>query len=151
VQISSYGNDANWGTVRDAQRRTLELADTGMAVSLDVGVSDNVHPPDKETIASRLAENALGVAYGENVEFASPMFVQATPEGTSIRVWFSHANGLTTRGQSLDGFEVAGEDHKFVPATGKNREKYDCRKQPICHRSPICEVWMDRYCYKLVL
>jgi sialate O-acetylesterase len=119
VQISSFGNGADWGTLRDAQRRTLELSGTGMAVSLDVGLAENIHPPDKQTVGARLAQTALGMVYGEKVEAASPMFVQATSEGNSIRAWFSHADGLTTKGQALGGFEVAGEDHKFMPATGK--------------------------------
>lgn len=119
VQVSSFGNGADWGILRDAQRRTLELRGTGMAVSLDVGLTENIHPPDKETVGRRLAQAALGVAYGEKVEASSPMFVQATSEGDSIRAWFSHADGLTTKGQPLGGFEVAGEDHTFVPATGK--------------------------------
>jgi sialate O-acetylesterase len=119
VQISSYSSNVPWGTLRDAQRRTLELSGTGMAVSLDVGMTDSIHPPDKQTVGARLAQTALGLVYGEKVETASPMFQQATVEGSSIRAWFSHADGLTTKGQVLGGFEVAGEDHKFVPADGK--------------------------------
>jgi sialate O-acetylesterase len=118
VQISSFGNGSEWGLLRDAQRRTLELGETGMAVTLDVGQADNIHPPDKQTVGARLAQTARGLVYGENIETASPMFTQATVEGNSMRAWFSHADGLTTRGQALGGFEVAGDDHKFVPATG---------------------------------
>jgi sialate O-acetylesterase len=118
VQISSYGNGSDWGTLRDQQRRTLSLGATGMAVSIDVGLAGNIHPPDKQTVGARLAQTALGMVYGEKVETASPMFVQATTEGSSLRVWLSHAEGLTTKGQPLGGFEIAGEDRKFVPATG---------------------------------
>jgi sialate O-acetylesterase len=119
VQLSSYGDDVNWGSVRDGQRRTLALENTGMAVSIDVGVTNNIHPPDKQTIAARLAQTALGMVYGKNIEFRSPTFVEATSEGGSIRVWFTHAEGLTSKNDVLDDFEVAGEDHTFMPATGK--------------------------------
>jgi sialate O-acetylesterase len=120
VQISSYTADnEGWGRVRDEQRRTLSLVHTGMAVSLDVGLEKNIHPPDKQTVAARLAANALADAYGKKIEFSSPDFLQASTEPGAVRVWFTHAEGLTTKGQALGGFEVAGEDHKFVPATGK--------------------------------
>ncbi len=125
VQISSFNSPGeDWGLVRDAQRRTLSVAKTGMAVTLDVGEADNVHPPDKQTVAARLALAARHIAYGENVSYASPLFRQATsemqPDGTTaLRVWFDHADGLTSRGKPVDAFEVAGADHHFVPAQAR--------------------------------
>jgi sialate O-acetylesterase len=121
VQISSFKSSdmEDWGIIRDAQRRTLSLVNTGMAVSHDVGQADNVHPPDKQTVGHRLALAARAIAYGEKVEDSGPLFRQATPEGDSMRVWFDHSEGLTARGGTLTGFEVAGEDHHFVPATAK--------------------------------
>ena len=125
VQISSFSSPAeDWGRVRDAQRRTLSTANTAMAVTLDIGTPDNVHPPDKQAVGHRLALAARHMVYGENIPFASPLFRQATAEiepdgGTALRVWFDHAQGLTTHGQPLDAFEVAGEDHHFVPAQAR--------------------------------
>ncbi len=121
VQISSFkSNDTeDWGMIRDAQRRTLSLVNTGMAVTLDVGDPDNVHPADKQTVGHRLALAARDIAYGEHVEDSGPLFRQATPEGASIRVWFDHSDGLIAKGGSLGGFEVAGDDHHFVPAAAK--------------------------------
>jgi sialate O-acetylesterase len=119
VQISSFKSNGTetWGIVRDAQRRTLSLANTGMAVTLDVGDPGNVHPPDKQTVGHRLALAARQIAYGEHLEDSGPLFRQATPEGSSVRVWFDHAEGLTARGGALEGFELAAEDHHFVTAT----------------------------------
>lgn len=120
VQICSFNSTAaGWPTVRDAQRRTLALRDTGMAVTVDVGLPDNVHPPDKQTVADRLALAARATVYGEKIEYSSPEFLQATSEGNALRVWFTHGEGLTTRGPEVGGFEVAGDDHAFVPATAK--------------------------------
>jgi sialate O-acetylesterase len=119
VQISSFKSNGTetWGIVRDAQRRTLSLANTGMAVTLDVGDPGNVHPPDKQTVGHRLALAARQIAYGEHLEDSGPLFRQATPEGSSVRVWFDHAEGLTAQGGVLEGFELAAEDHHFVTAT----------------------------------
>jgi sialate O-acetylesterase len=120
VQISSFTSAPDlWGQVRDAQRRTLSLSNTGMAVTLDVGIANNIHPPDKQTVAARLAANARAIAYGEHMEYSSPQFVQATIEGNSIRAWFTHADGLTTRNQSLGDVEVAGDDNRFVAANAR--------------------------------
>jgi sialate O-acetylesterase len=118
VQISSFKSTGyeGWGVIRDAQRRTLSLANTGMAVTLDVGDPDNVHPPDKQTVGHRLALAARDLAYGEHIEDSGPLFQQAMPEGSSIRVRFDHAEGLVAKGGTLTGFEVAGEDHKFTAA-----------------------------------
>ena len=116
VQISSFNSPPeDWGLVRDAQRRALTLRNTAMAVTLDVGDPGNVHPPDKKTVASRLALAARATVYNENVPYSSPLFRQVTTEPGKLRVWFDHAEGLTSRGP-LTGFEVAGEDHQFVPA-----------------------------------
>ena len=120
VQISSYHSPGEiWGVVRDAQRRTLSVADTGMAVSLDVGTPDNVHPPDKQTVGARLALAARAMVYGEKTEYSGPLYRQTTTEGSALRVWFDHAEGLRSKGTQVEGFEVAGEDHRFVPATAK--------------------------------
>ncbi len=122
VQISSFNSPGeDWGTVRDAQRRTLAVSQTAMVVTLDVGLAHNIHPPDKQTVGSRLAAAARAVAYGEQVPYNSPLFRQATHEAGSngpaaLRVWFDHGEGLTYRGQPATGFEIAGADRHFVPA-----------------------------------
>ncbi len=125
VQISSFNSPTeDWGKVRDAQRRTLQMANTAMAVTLDVGTPDNVHPPDKQTVGHRLALAARHMVYHEEVACASPLFREETTElepngSTAIRVWFDHAEGLTARGQPIDAFELAGADHHFVPAQAR--------------------------------
>ncbi len=118
VQISSFDSPAEiWGAVRDAQRQTLSVIDTAMAVSLDVGKAKNVHPPDKQTVAHRLALGARALSYGERLEWSGPMYRQSTREGGAVRVWFDHAGeGLKTPGPLL-GFELAGADGRFLPAT----------------------------------
>jgi sialate O-acetylesterase len=122
VQISAYASTPreNWGLLRDAQRRTLSVTDTGMAVTIDVGNEHNVHPADKQTVGERLALLARKLSYGEEGLAASgPLFRLAYPENGAMHVWFDHAKGLTIKGSSAEGFEVAGADGNFVPATAK--------------------------------
>jgi len=122
VQISSFTSDATeaWASIREAQRRSLSVSNTAMAVTIDIGDPDNVHPADKQTVGARLALAARALAYGENVEYSGPLFRQATPEGDAVRVWFDHAaHGLTAKGDALQGFEIAGDDGRFVTATAR--------------------------------
>jgi sialate O-acetylesterase len=117
VQIAGEDGAVTWGVVRDAQRRSLAVANTGMAVILDAAEAKNIHPADKQIVGARLGQIALGMVYGKKVETASPLFVQATTEDNAIRAWFSHADRLRASDKTIGDFEVAGEDHHFVPAT----------------------------------
>ncbi len=122
VQISNFKSNEteNWAELREQQLKTLALRNTAMAVTIDIGNPDNVHPTDKLDVGLRLALAARALSYGENIGYSGPIFRQATPEGGSIRVWFEHhAKGLAATGGELTGFEVAGADGKFVPATAK--------------------------------
>ena len=122
VQISNFKSNAteDWAELREQQLKTLALRNTAMAVTIDIGNPDNVHPTDKVDVGFRLALAARALAYGEDVSYSGPIFRQATPEGGAIRVWFDHhAKGLTAKGGELTGFEVAGADGRFLSATAK--------------------------------
>lgn len=121
VQISNYKSTPaeDWAALRDQQLKTLEMRNTSMAVTIDIGNPDDVHPTDKLDVGLRLARGARSIAYGESIEYDGPLFRQATPEGTAIRVWFDHARGLAAQGGELTGFEVAGLDGKFTPASAR--------------------------------
>jgi len=115
VQISNFKSSPaqDWALLRDQQLKTLALRNTAMAVTIDIGNPDNVHPTDKVDVGLRLARAARALSYGEQVEYSGPLFRQATPEGPVMRVWFDHAKGLTAKGADVTGFEVAAADGKF--------------------------------------
>ena len=119
VQLANFksGPDERWPIIREAQRRTLSLANTGMAVTIDIGDPDNIHPADKQDVGARLALAARALAYGEHIEYSGPLFRQTSIEKDGVRVWFDHATGLTAKGGAPSGFEIAGEDHHFEAAT----------------------------------
>jgi sialate O-acetylesterase len=119
VQIANYksGPWEDWASIREAQLKTLELRNTAMAVTIDIGNPDNVHPTNKLEVGLRLARAARALSYGEAVEYSGPLYRQATPEGAAIRVWFDYAKGLAAKGGELTGFEVAGKDGQFAAAT----------------------------------
>jgi sialate O-acetylesterase len=122
VQISSFTSTPkeDWPVIREAQRKTLKLENTGMAVTIDIGNPDDVHPTNKRDVGGRLALIARAKVYGEKVEYSGPMFRQVTREPQALRVWFDHVGGgLVVRGATLTGFEVAGNDGSFYPAEAR--------------------------------
>jgi sialate O-acetylesterase len=112
VQLANYDAvpESQWPVVREAQRRTLAVANTAMAVAIDIGESGDIHPKDKREVGRRLALAAHGVT--------GPLFRQAVREGRSTRLWFDAADRLVARGE-LSGFEVAGEDGVFTPVKAR--------------------------------
>jgi hypothetical protein len=86
-----------------------------------------LEPPDKQTVGARLALAARSNVYGESVPYSGPAFREATPlvqpDGTTaMRVWFDHAEDLSFHGKPVSGFELAGPDHKFIPADARIQE-----------------------------
>ncbi len=121
VQISNFKSSPreDWANLREQQVETLALRNTAMAVTIDIGNPDDVHPTDKVDVGHRLALAARAITYGESVEYWGPVFRQATPEGATIRAWFDHAKGLTAKGGEVTGIEIAGPDGKFSAAAAK--------------------------------
>ncbi|ABF40698.1 Sialate O-acetylesterase [Candidatus Koribacter versatilis Ellin345] len=121
VQISAYKSSEaeHWGSLRQTQLESLALRNTGMAVTIDVGNPDDVHPTDKVTVGSRLALAARALSYGEKIEYSGPLPRQVTREEKALRISFDHAESLQAGKNGWCGFEVAGTDGKFSPATAK--------------------------------
>lgn len=124
VQLANYGRvppQSTWPELREAQAWALGLVRTGMAVTIDIGNSSDIHPRNKQDVGLRLALAARAIAYGEkDLEYSGPVFRQATREAGAIRLWFDHASsGLQARDGALEGFEVAGVDGKFVEAEAR--------------------------------
>ncbi len=119
VQLAGQDAASNSPLVREAQATVLQLPNTGMAVATDIGERKNVHPKNKQDVGDRLARIALANVYGYKIEFAGPTFQSMKVEGDSIRVNFSHADGLVARDGNLKWFSIAGADGKFIPAETK--------------------------------
>ena len=119
VQIANFhtGGGDGWPQVRQAQLDSLSLANTAMAVTIDIGDSQNIHPTDKQDVGHRLALAARAMVYGEHIEYSGPLYRSMSREENSLRLYFNHAeSGLMVKGDALQGFEVAGPDGNFVPA-----------------------------------
>ncbi len=123
VQIAPYhygGNNRDAAALRDAQRRTLQyLSNTGMAVTMDIGETDNIHPSDKQDVGKRLSLWALNKTYGDkNIIYSGPLYQSFEIKGNKAIVSFTHVEGgLTSYNKPLNNFELKGGDGKWMPAT----------------------------------
>ena len=110
-----------WTEIRESQLHTWQtVPHTGMAVTIDVGESYNIHPPKKEPVAERLVLQAREVAYGEDIVASSPVPKEIRREDGGFAISFVNTGaGLSARGGKLEGFEIAGVDLNYVPAVGE--------------------------------
>ena len=137
VQISpfSYGDSRKTHSayLREAQTECLEVPHTGMAVTMDIGEEFIIHPPKKEIVGQRLAYQALAKTYNKPIPCDGPVLKEAKAEEGKMLLEFDHADGgLCPIRTNLEGFEIAGENGKFVPAQA--RVKFGKRM----------EVWSDK-------
>lgn len=119
AQLPNYANQNNrWVTLRESQAKALELKNTGMAVLIDAGIDDNIHPIHKQVVGKRMATIAGNLAYGKKDRTASaPIFENYKTEGNTIVVTFK--NGVfaaETPKSGIAGFAISGKDKKFYPA-----------------------------------
>jgi sialate O-acetylesterase len=122
VQLPNYRSrsplpqESGWAELREAQAMTLQVANTGLAVTIDVGEAEDVHPADKRPVGERLARWALGTVYARPGEYSGPLFDSMRVEGAAARIRFRHAgSGLTTTDHlPLRGFAIAGADRRFA-------------------------------------
>jgi sialate O-acetylesterase len=111
----------DWTELREAQAITANsVPNSGLAVTIDTGEADNIHPRDKKPVGERLALLALAKHYGRDVIAQGPVFRSMEREGNRIRLEFEHTDGgLRVRGGELGEFSVAGADREWHWATAR--------------------------------
>ncbi len=123
VQLANFRSvpeNSEWPELREAQQMTLDLRNTGMAVTIDIGESEDIHPTNKQDVGHRLALAARAVAYGREVVHSGPVYRQMTIEGSGARLWFdSVGGGLEAKGGELKDFVIAGPDRQFHAAEAR--------------------------------
>lgn len=109
-------SDGNWARFRETQTASLSVPMTGMAVAIDIGEWNDIHPLNKKDVGYRLALAAEKVAYNERrVVYSGPLYKSMKVKGNKIIITFtSTGGGLVAKGGALKQFAIAGEDKKFV-------------------------------------
>jgi sialate O-acetylesterase len=134
VQLAGFQRPGSvgtgWADLREQQRHALSLPNTGMAVAIDVGDPNDIHPKNKLPVAQRLARAAEHIAYGKDVVYSGPVYESLRLDGSSVVISFTHTGSgfaMLPAPQlpgkpplaapvSLEGFEIAGPDGEWFAA-----------------------------------
>jgi sialate O-acetylesterase len=147
MEAKEYPSESGWALFREAQTEALKLPETGMAVTIDIGEWNDIHPLNKKDVGTRLALAARKIAYGEkDLVSSGPVYKEMTVKGRKIILSFeSTGSGLIVRGGGrLKQFAIAGDDMKYVWAKAKVRgDKVIVKGRKIRHPVAVRYAWAD--------
>jgi len=114
-QRSETPIDDAWAETRESQAlTTANVRNSCLAVTIDTGDPDNIHPKDKRPVGERLALCALAKRYGKKIVYSGPTLTKVERRPGSIKLHFTHADGgLVVKGPKLEEFAIAGDDRKW--------------------------------------
>jgi sialate O-acetylesterase len=120
-QRNATPTDDSWAETRESQAITAAtVPNTCLAITIDTGDADNIHPKEKVPVGDRVARCALANNYGKKILFQGPTLTSVVRRSGSILLHFSHADGgLIAKGGKLAEFSIAGEDRKWVWADAR--------------------------------
>ena len=120
-----YPTESNWAQLREAQRATAMLPNTGLAVTIDLGEWNDIHPLNKKDVGQRTALQAFRVAYGEDLVASGPSALYAIRKGKKIQIEFSDTGTgmIAKNGSPLLGFTLSGMDNHWYRAIAKIKGK----------------------------
>jgi len=114
--------DSNWAALRQSQLETLRVPNTGMAVTIDIGEWNDIHPLNKEDVGKRLSLLARKMAYGESkINAESPMPSSSLFEKDKVIISFANVGGglIIKNGSDLKSFAISNDGVNFVWAKAK--------------------------------
>lgn len=113
--------ESDWAQLRNAQLKALALPNTALAVNIDLGEWNDIHPLNKKDVAHRMALGAEKIAYNEKIVASGPLFQSMSITGNKAVLTFSNCgSGLIAKGgDKLKEFAVAGANGKYVWANAK--------------------------------
>ncbi len=114
-QRSSVPVDDAWAETRESQAiSAANVRNSCLAVTIDTGDANNLHPKEKQPVGERLALCALANYYGKHLVYSGPSLESVERLPGSIRLHFAHTDGgLVVKGAKLEEFAIAGEDRKW--------------------------------------
>jgi sialate O-acetylesterase len=123
VQLPNFGpsddqpGESPWAVLREAQLQTLAVPNTSMAVTIDLGEWNDIHPLNKKDVGLRLSLAAQYKAYRDtNVTYSGPLYKSYKLDGSKIIISFTNIGGglISVDGGKLKHFAIAGDDKKYI-------------------------------------
>lgn len=133
--------ESSWAELREAQALALDLPNTGMAVLIDTGESEDIHPLAKDVAGSRLARIALAKTYDKLISFSGPIYQAMKIEGDRIRLTFRHIDGGLVAKEVPATYDVMRKTSKTAPLL-RNRPNSQLEGFAICGENKQW-VWAD--------
>ncbi len=162
VQLPGFGDYnylpseiSGWAKLRDAQLQCLSVPNTAMAVTIDLGEWNDIHPDRKKPVGDRLALAAEKIAYGADIVYSGPIYRSSSIEGNKIIISFAHVGGglifkdssysSPGQGEVEGGFTIAGANRRFVWAQAKiiAPDKVEVWSDNIKHPVAVRYAWAD--------
>jgi sialate O-acetylesterase len=122
VEVNVEDTKHDWAYFRESQLKALSIPNTGMAVTVDIGEWNDIHPKDKKDVGYRLALAAQKVAYGEKeIVYSGPIYKSMETDGNKIILSFTNTgSGLVVKdGGEVKCFEICGVDNEYYSAKVK--------------------------------
>jgi sialate O-acetylesterase len=127
MEVQYLPSESQWAELRFGQLKSLSVLNTAMAVTIDVGEWNDIHPLEKKVVGERLALAARKLAYGnDKIVYSGPIFRSAVLDRDRIIIEFDHVgSGLAVKGGGdLNQFAIAGADRKFVWAEARIEDNH---------------------------
>ena len=126
VQLANYmkqkqsPTQSGWARLREAQSKTLDLNNTAMGITIDIGDANDIHPKNKKDVGYRLASQAQRLVYNQQKGPNPPAYKAMKVIDGKIKITFSNPNSIAVKdGTLLKNFAIAAKDKKFVWAEAK--------------------------------
>ncbi len=147
MEAKSVPSESNWALLREAQAKALSQPNTAMAVAIDIGEWNDIHPLNKKDIGKRLALAAESIAYGDtSIVHSGPAFQSMSIKGNRAVLSFAHIGGglITRGGKALNGFAVADSSGKFFFAHARIvRNTVVVWHDKVAHPAAVRYAWAD--------
>jgi sialate O-acetylesterase len=140
-------SESQWAELRESQLKSLSVPNTAMAVTIELGEWNDIHPDNKKDVGYRLALGAQKIAYGDNnIVYSGPLYQSFVIEGNKIILSFTNTGGglVSIDGEALSQFAIAGADKKFVWANAKiEGDKVIVSNDDIAQPAFVRYAWAD--------
>ncbi|HNX78439.1 MAG TPA: sialate O-acetylesterase, partial [Prolixibacteraceae bacterium] len=147
MEVNYLPEESNWAELRDAQLSALSVPNTAMAVTIDAGEWNDIHPLNKKAVGERLALAAFRLACKDPaVEYSGPVYRSFEVSGDSVILKFDHSGSglVSSDGKPLNRFEIAGANGKFHLADARiSGDRVVVRNNMIPHPEQVRYAWAD--------
>ncbi len=141
----TVSNNKNSAFLREVQFQCLDLIpNSGIVITIDIGAENSIHPPKKKEVADRFLYNSLNQTYGfKTINYAGPIFDSLEVKDGGLMLKFKNEEIGLYSYNGLEGFEIAGNDKVFYPATAKIVD----RKKVLVSNDKVLNPVAVRYCW----